>query len=535
MALEQTDISPFTITLFHQNSPLSSIFIHEVILDLKQAHGLREIIMTIKNEELKVEQLICLIAGWFWVTFLWGFWEKGVYALGLNATLFALLSLAIIGRFSLKESIFAPDNRPWSIPITAMAFSFVLYENPFFEIIQLIAFPVAILWFVGHARTLDGKSIPWSLVLINKWIFGSLGLVLGAIKDAASRYLETISSALSINKEILARSIKGLLSLIVLWLIIIPLLSSADPVFAERIEGIWRWIEEIFAKEVIYKIILVTLISLVYLASVITLSNTIHVEPKIKASKDTLSTSIVLLGGLLTYAMFLLIQFERLWIDSLPLDFKATETLVKTGFWQLMFVSIINIVLFLGYYKRTNHFGEVLLSLFAFTSLLMLLSAGHRLFLYVVYYGFSYEKFYASYTVIYLSFLLSYLVWTSLQNQSRDVLKTAAYLLLWMYALVAIFPTEQFVLRANLELRKLDGSRISIRELQMLSSDVLALAKNYYTNELLAGQTLLGENPVEYDELGDWSRWITRNERIVESKKWYEMTLSDLKYRISPP
>jgi Txe/YoeB family toxin of Txe-Axe toxin-antitoxin module len=69
----------------------------------------------------------------------------------------------------------------------------------------------------------------------------------------------------------------------------------------------------------------------------------------------------------------------------------------------------------------------------------------------------------------------------------------------------------------------------------MLSSDVLALAKNYYTNELLAGQTLLGENPVEYDELGDWSRWITRNERIVESKKWYEMTLSDLKYRISPP
>ena len=162
---------------------------------------------------------------------------------------------------------------------------------------------------------------------------------------------------------------------------------------------------------------------------------------------------------------------------------------------------------------------QKLLGMFTITSLFLLVSAGHRMGLYVVYYGFSYEKFFASYTVLYCAILFLWLIAQLFHHERSNVVKFLVILFLWMFALVSIFPVEQFIFRANLALSKEEGSRIVLSELKMLSPDVLTLVKKH------RNQALVKE---EYD----WGPWIENQEKILSEKEWYERNMMNIAYML---
>jgi hypothetical protein len=227
------------------------------------------------------------------------------------------------------------------------------------------------------------------------------------------------------------------------------------------------------------------------------------------------------------------VQINRLWVGDLPFDFKETENLVKSGFWQLILLSIINILIYFSTYKRTIAIVQKILAAFTVASLFLLISAGYRMGLYVTYYGFSYEKFFASYTVIYCSILLIWLVSRLFAEKRANILKFVLFLFLWMYAIATVSPVEQFILRTNVALKSnIEESRIRLFELTMLSPDVLSLVKEYEQQGLLKENAgyLAREKEVKSEKQFDWEPWIERQEKTISDKVWYEKNLMNVVY-----
>jgi hypothetical protein len=150
---------------------------------------------------------------------------------------------------------------------------------------------------------------------------------------------------------------------------------------------------------------------------------------------------------------------------------------------------------------------------FMFASLFLLLSAAKRMGMYVFYYGFSYEKFFAAYTVVFAVFLFVRLITALFQSGKTDILRYLVIAFIWMYAVATILPVEQMIFRANRALARRADSRIDMLELRMLSGDVYDLA---------------GEESLHN---ADWDDWLAKKSAITDEKRFYELTLTDVMLR----
>jgi len=488
------------------------------------------------SQGLNSTVLLSLIPAIFWVIFLWNFWDKGVYALGFNATIFAYLLLALFVWVLYRKKHYRRYDLNWLIPLSLLILSYSLYDNPFVKISSLLLIPIIWAFFYNQAFLLDKDKIFWNFRFLNQIVIRLFALFNEI--PASLRSFLTLLSPKKANKNVAWRIVVGLLLFVIIaFTIFIPLLSAADAVFAEKLQVIYEAVMNVFSSVLIYKLLMIIFLALLFLAALRAWSSSFDYKETRELPKkvDPIISGIVLAGILGLYLLFLTIQMSRLWIGSLPFDFQTTETLVKSGFWQLLLLSIINILIYLTTYRKTSSWVQKILIAFTFASLLLLASAAYRMALYVTYYGFSYEKFFASYTVIYAVILFIWLIIKLFATQRANVLKFVIMLFLWMYALISILPVEQFILRTNLALSRMPDSRIRLFELSMLSPDVLMLVQKYQKQGLLTESVayLDREGERKNGEVFEWQPWITKQEQIVLEKKWYEKNITNLLYLIN--
>ncbi|MBN1585378.1 DUF4173 domain-containing protein [Candidatus Uhrbacteria bacterium] len=489
------------------------------------------------DRSLRIKLLWSLGTAIFWVIFLWGFWEDGVYALGLNT--FVYLA-AVIGLFlwsmrrrglSLKANLF------WIVPIGLIVVSFLVYDNPFLKAASIVVLPVlfAMFYNLGFLRGKEGHH--WDSGLVGSLIRRSLS-VLGHVVRSVSAHFRFLS-AFRDGNGLVRRIVIGTVMLMVIALtVVIPLLSSADAVFAERMGGIVEWFRNLISTTAFYRVTVGIALSVLTTAALFAWGRdlTRRTEGEPDRPTDSVIAGIVLGGIMVIYLLFLWIQFRKMWVGSLPFDFRETEQLVKSGFWQLLSLSAINITLYFLIYRKTAPAVQRILLAFTVASFLLLFSAGHRMVLYVTHYGFSYEKFFALYAVLFCAVLYGWLTVSLLVRQRTDILKFLVVLFLWMYALVTVFPVEQFVLRANVALAQRPDSRIRLYELSMLSPDVLGLVRRYQAegklreNAYYFERARLHAGPFRTDEelAPDWSWWMDRQSRRIRDKRWFERNLMNL-------
>ncbi len=484
------------------------------------------------------QPIAAILAGLFFIFFLWGLWTKGTYALGLNATIFCLGFLFFVGKASEAKTIFSRNNLSWAIPIAIMSISFVLFENPFFKIIHCLSFPfIATLVYALH-RLQNPKQDFWTQDLLRIALFKSIANFFTSIPKATEGLLSFSNTAIPFRNPFAASIYKGLIILILLLCAIIPLLLSADSLFAQHSERLITILCDYISLTTVAKIIVGLIVAVSVFSSFIAWASPISYDfSNAQTKRDSIVAGIIIAGLLLVYFFFLGVQIERLWIDTLPFEFRDTEEYVKSGFWQLVILSFLNVVLFISYYKRTSNLSQALLSIFSIASLLLVVSAAHRMALYVAYYGFSYEKFYATYTVLFCAILICVLTYVSFQQKPKDVVRIGFTLLLWMYTAVSVFPTERFILQSTLALSRLPESRMDIGELRMLSTDVLPLVTRYLKLGEIVEDLTGRDNCYSYEKRcwqtdDQWAQWLAARDLNSLAKPWYELTLSDLNYRL---
>lgn len=467
----------------------------------------------------------------FWVIFIWNFFESGVYALGINTTVFLLLALALFLQPLNASRKLSFRDMFWIVPFVLIAISYSLYDNPFWKITSVLIVPASFVVF--YLQAFAPAVTRWILSFFFQIALRFLSIVknFGAVSEG---YMALVAPNNASRRRVFVRILIGIFILIIIAVVVvIPLLADADAVFGTAVDAVYEWLKTFIFISFWYRVLAFLALSFLFASALISWGRNMDVPEKQNTQKrlDPIITSIVLGGILVLYLLFLGIQFNHFWVGKLPFDFGKTEQLVKSGFWELLFLSVLNIGVYFFVYKKTVSALQYMLVAFTGASLFLLASAGYRMGLYVTYYGFSYEKFFASYAVIYCAILFVWLIAKLFSSAPADILKFVAVLFLWMYAIAAVLPVEQFILRANVALAERQGSRIRLFEMKMLSSDVLGTIKQYNQNGLLqenAGYLSKEGEPVSDIKLFDWQPWIEKQEQMVADKKWYEYNLMNV-------
>lgn len=455
----------------------------------------------------------------FWVLFLWNFWQKGVYALGINVSVYLGL-LAGLFLFELRRhDVVIKEHLFWILPMFMMIVSFALYDNPFLKGFSLLFLPPLFVLFYHYSFLKERAQVYWDASLLFKLFERCLDLF-GQFGQALKSHIRFISFRTA-HDAIIKRVLVGILLLLLIsTILIVPILSSADAAFAASVHKIVDWIQTFISATVLGKSIATVVLSVITLAALLAWAKTFSVETCTQERKplDPVVSGIVLTGILVLYLLFLGLQVQHLWMGTLPFDFKEVEQTVKSGFWQLLFLSVVNIGFYFFIYKKTLPAIQHLLTAFTIASLLLLASAAHRMTLYVISYGLSYEKFFASYTVLFCAILFVWLISRLFVAKRADILKFLVVLFLWMYALVTLLPVEQLILNTNIKLAERPETRINLSELTMLSPDVLSLVKHHQRSGVI-------------QIIPDWIDWISVQEQHLAQKKWYEKNLTNILYQ----
>ena len=384
--------------------------------------------------------------------------------------------------------------------------------------VNFLAIPVLALVFLAYALHPRLKTFLWDGAFFAH-LAERVGYMIGAVPAAVKHCVDALSPSQSPQKSKVKRIAVGLLIFAIIALtIILPLLGSANSAFLALSNSFYVWLGNIIGPEMFGRALMFIVVMVLILAMLFSWQKPVKDAGQDggKPQVDPIISGIVLAGILVIYLLFIILEFGRLWVSSLPFDFQETERLVKSGFWQLLALTALNIIFFFGCYRRTSRIVQRMLIAFTGASFLLLASAAWRMGMYVFFYGASYEKFYAAYTVVFCGILLLWLFSRLFATKDADLIKGAAFLLLWMYAIVAILPAEQIIFTSNVALGKRVGSRVALYELTMLSPAVLGRV-----------QTMLQANPETFK---GWEHWEERAQGIVNNKTWHELNLENIFY-----
>lgn len=217
---------------------------------------------------LMSQLLFCAGVSLFWVVFVWNFWTSGVYALGINASIFLALLFALFICALRKNGAYTSRELVWILPIALVIASFTLYDNPFLKTIHVLVLPVLFVVFYNQAFLANHTARYWDFEFL-KYIVLRFISVLGQLHKTLVLCARMLVPAEKTARNIAVRIAVGILALVaVLLLVVIPLLSSADAAFSLMMQVINDWVQDILAITAVYRILTFVALTVVFFSAV---------------------------------------------------------------------------------------------------------------------------------------------------------------------------------------------------------------------------------------------------------------------------
>lgn len=277
------------------------------------------------------------------------------------------------------------------IPIVLILFSNIIFKvDESNKVLNVIVIPVMLSIFflslTNRKYNVSRRFIGWFLDLFPSGLFSNLKyLKLNNIKTTNK------------NKKVFS-VILGIIIGLPIVIIILNLLAGADKYFAYFVSDILKFIENIFNIDNIIDNILIIFISFITLFSVFVniLRNRVSKDKEIKmrnVNSTIVNTILVMVN--FVFLLFLVSEISKLTINflNLPTEYTYAEY-AREGFFQLLFVTIINIsmILYFVYYSnilKENKFTRILTLVLILFSVLLILNSYYRMALYIAAYSFT--------------------------------------------------------------------------------------------------------------------------------------------------
>ncbi len=297
--------------------------------------------------------------------------------------------------------------------------------------------------------------------------------------------------------------VRGLLLALPILVVLTLLLTSADPVFANRIQGLFAWLSFDNLAESLFRLTYIVIIAYVLLSAYYygsTLSEKWekghHIKPILQPFLGTIESGVVLGAVNLLFLAFVIIQFTYLFggQENISVEGFTYAEYARRGFFELLAVALLSLALFYGLSLWTKRETKSQRVTFSGLGLLLvaligviLVSAFTRLSLYETAYGFTRLR---TLTHIFTVWTGLVLVVTVVLEVSRKLDKLAFLLILLIFGFgltVNIFNIDHFIVRQNigraLEITETaDNETLDAEYLTTLSNDAIPQLAAYFND-----------------------------------------------------
>ena len=440
------------------------------------------------------------------------------------------------------------------LPISLLALTVPIYSN---MVLRFFNIWIVLFLMISSSILIVNENICWEKFEFIKRVlyqatFYTLRNLLLPIKLVSSLF--TFKKGHKLNSKY-KNILLGLCISIPLIIILLNLLISADMVFGYYLSKFLSWITYINFNTIFFRGLTILCVFLYLSSYYITFSNSCAIDMQFKKTKsssdlftlknpeddvssynteakkalsfslpkETMITILVLINAI--YLIFTIIQFSYLYggvTGALPSSFTYAEY-ARRGFFELIFVTLINLsilLLFIKYSKPLDKVSKsiihVFLSLTLFFTLIMLFSSNYKLNLYESSYGYTTLRLFVHLFLI-LLLILFIIILMGIWRDSFPLTKALILSLLIMYVTLNYLNIEKIVAIENIK-RFEQTTKIDFYYLTTLSYDAYpAIIKLTNSNNI---------------DLAKKAKEYLHNEKIKlynENRSWYEFNYS--KYR----
>jgi hypothetical protein len=442
---------------------------------------------------------IVLILGWLF-DFL--FWE---HTPGINFALYVVLCLAggflVLGLNGLRP---AWKSLLLLIPILFFAVMTFLRREPL-SLFLGYAFPLVLMALLASSY-LGGR---WTLYSLADYVANAARLVGSAIGRPLSFLFENRKPA-EVDGQPVRKSgwkrfwavLRGLLIALPVVAVFAALLSSADLVFADKLQEFVKLFRLENLPEYIFRLVYILIFAYLLAGTLLHAAQKSNAETLTGIDKPLVppflgfTEAAMVLGAVVAlFAAFVFIQFQYFFggQTNIGIEGYTYSEYARRGFGELVTVAFFSLLLFLGLSGITRRTEPVQRRVFSGLGLgmlalvgVMLVSAFQRLMLYEAAYGFSRLRTYTHIFLIWLGALLAALVILELLRKERRFALFALLAAIGFGASLALVNVDGFIARRNLE-RAAAGQDLDVGYLASLSVDsVPALVVAYQDDSLPA-------------------------------------------------
>jgi Domain of unknown function (DUF4153) len=401
--------------------------------------------------------IIVILLGW---AFDFLFWKKPA---GVNFFIYVMLCLAV-GIYLLQSDglRLAPLSRLLLLPIIFLSAMTFFRQEPMtvFLSVSMTIFLMG----VFAITYLGGQWIRFGLI---DYFFGYLTLFGSMIARPLGFITEVRSEQPSLSEKRTSSVwpvLRGIIIALPVIAIFASLLSSADPIFADRFKKfidlfkIDNLPEYIF--RLVYILVLAYAIAGTFLHAAQKSNDQVEEKPRFAPFLGFTESTIVLGSVVILFAVFVAIQFQYFFGGqaNIHIEGYTYAEYARKGFGELVTVAFFSLLLLLGLGAITRRDTEIQRRTFSGLGvglvglvLVMLVSAFQRLVLYETAYGFSRLRTYTHVFMIWLALLLVTVVVLEILRRERAAGLAIVLASLGFIVSLAFLNVDAFIVKQNVQ------------------------------------------------------------------------------------
>ena len=436
-----------------------------------------------------------------WILFL-SIWHSVLFYgcdYGISVVLF-IIPLITFFVYSLKinKRVVNKYGYLFIIPIILLSSTYFIFYNTFFRLFNVIVISILISMMIIclNGSEFKVKVLISNIIKILFKPFGCISNVMHLLQLEISKIFKKKNSDSNIE-----RIIGSIIVTILVLGIIIMLLSSADMIFASIFSLVFDVINGLMIKfnvdHIIGRIIGI-IIFFVYISSVMNYllfhyQNRDIVEEMNKEfwqdrkKKDHYTLKMVMICLNFVYLIFDIIQIKSLFLHSMGnMDIRYAEY-ARSGFFELMVVSIINFIIILLAKKSEDvknkcecKFFKVMSMIMVVFTFIILISSFMRMHLYETFYGYTLLRLFV-YIILIVEGILFIPTVMYIMGYQFNLFKVYFIIVLSVYVIVNYINIDRVIARENVD-RYFRSGKIDMYYLLDLSTDSIYEIDRLYQN-----------------------------------------------------
>lgn len=386
--------------------------------------------------------------------------------LGISVFLFCLaLGFFILYLLDKNNKIKNKKALILCVPIILISATYFIFNNTFFYVANIIALIILFTLMVILA-VFEKTSIG---LILNRAVYLFLGPI-EFLEEAIGSIIETIENFFhkkEVSKEKnekLRKIIIGILIAIPILIVVLMLLSSADSIFSSELKEVISTLFrlEIFEKQtyinLFFRIIIILMIAVYLIALLYNVLEDNFTEKEVGEKKNwtidrTIGNTILTILNLV-YLVFCYIQISVLFMKTGNMGDFDYASYARQGFFQLMAVSVINLVIILITSKRNEinkklNYTKVMNLCLSMFTLIILFSSFYRMYLYEQEYGYTFLRLMVYVALITEAILIIPTVMYIL-DMKINLTKTYFVVIIIMYIIVNYMNIDNVIAKRNI-------------------------------------------------------------------------------------